>query len=516
MLKETAQGIPYLTLREGTDQGVFRSAVYETEAWNDLVASWNADTPKGSSVEVQVRARIPAYGGEWTDPISWGEWSPWIKRSCPDQTDSHPRKNGEKGGWAHAYSFHGAGDSSMNIRDGFTADAFQILCVVRREAKAPVFGRDVKAEGIQVVSPLSQESPRLYLLAVTFKNTESPLWKDPCHWEEEASFSSPEAKRAHEQTKEASSVLLSVPAISQMKRDPAYADCICSATCVTMLLDSKGEDLLPEEVVMGNYDYGFGGNGNWSFSAAIAGAFGYRSFVHYGSFQSLRRELDQGNGCTLSVRYSKEKDGKYPFLENAPCNTGGHLINIVGYRLDPASGEYIYYANDPAAEGDDQVLHRVYQESQLSAAWSRRAMYLVHEKVEGAGGFAHTRREGKLEEVRSTWKDGERAEEGVVDAEKDALSQGTFRLRLNDGEELVLPQDFREKPRANYGMHGSIFYTVENRSYDLPAGVKRVTANDKAHYEHIEITESGGLRLPKEADTVYVITNSGDSYRFYK
>lgn len=39
-----------------------------------------------------------------------------------------------------------------------------------------------------------------------------------------------------------------------------------------MLMNRWGEDLLPEEVAHANYDYTYAGNGNWSFTTAIAAA----------------------------------------------------------------------------------------------------------------------------------------------------------------------------------------------------------------------------------------------------
>ena len=67
-----------LILTENTDSAVLRmespgeafylSQVFETEKpFNDLIASWNAETPEGSFVEIFGRVWIPEYDG-WTDP----------------------------------------------------------------------------------------------------------------------------------------------------------------------------------------------------------------------------------------------------------------------------------------------------------------------------------------------------------------------------------------------------------------------------------------------------------------
>ena len=109
-------------------EAVFLSPVFETaKPFNDLVASWNTETPCGTWAEVWGRVYLPDYDGwtdrdgtthdGWTDWITWGRWSTHIARSCPDCQDTHPRKDSEENnGWAYAYSKPGYGDSSLNTR----------------------------------------------------------------------------------------------------------------------------------------------------------------------------------------------------------------------------------------------------------------------------------------------------------------------------------------------------------------------------------------------------------------
>ena len=353
-------------------EGVFLTPVIQTEKpFNDLVASWNTETPLGTEVEILGRVYLPEYDGwtdrenrtydGWTDWITWGVWSTHIARACPECEDSHPRKDSEeRNGWAFAYSKPGYGDSSLNVRGSFTASAFQLKAVLRAK------------EGCDGL-------PSLRLLAATWKNTNSETWQDECSYPEEP-------------VQAAESVLLNTPAISQMVRDPAFAHVICSATCATMLMDGQGADLLPEDVTLLNYDYGFGGNGNWSFTCAAAGAYGYESYVSYSSFSALRQELTKGFGVALSVKYSNKEDDDQPYLENAPCHTNGHLITIVGYYYSKQLEEYVYCANDPAADSDGAVAHREYRQSQLDKCWYRRAAYFIHKKEAGAG--RHDARKG--------------------------------------------------------------------------------------------------------------------------
>lgn len=439
-------------------EGVFLTPVIQTEKpFNDLVASWNTETPLGTEVEILGRVYLPEYDGwtdrenrtydGWTDWITWGAWSTHIARACPECEDSHPRKDSEeRNGWAFAYSKPGYGDSSLNVRGSFTASAFQLKAVLRAK------------EGCDGL-------PSLRLLAATWKNTNSETWQDECSYPEEP-------------VQAAESVLLNTPAISQMVRDPAFAHVICSATCATMLMDGQGADLLPEDVTLLNYDYGFGGNGNWSFTCAAAGAYGYESYVSYSSFSALRQELTKGFGVALSVKYSNKEDDDQPYLENAPCHTNGHLITIVGYYYSKQLEEYVYCANDPAADSDGAVAHREYRQSQLDKCWYRRAAYFIHKKEAGAGLFVRDYISAVMMPVKE--------------------QPGVWALVADDSL-LQIPADFQENKRASFGQHGTICYYAEDELTDIPDTCRRVTANHVFRYEGIGVTPEGYLTFEEEA-----------------
>lgn len=439
-------------------EGVFLTPVIQTEKpFNDLVASWNTETPLGTEVEILGRVYLPEYDGwtdrenrtydGWTDWITWGAWSTHIARACPECEDSHPRKDSEeRNGWAFAYSKPGYGDSSLNVRGSFTASAFQLKAVLRAK------------EGCDGL-------PSLRLLAATWKNTNSETWQDECSYPEEP-------------VQAAESVLLNTPAISQMVRDPAFAHVICSATCATMLMDGQGADLLPEDVTLLNYDYGFGGNGNWSFTCAAAGAYGYESYVSYSSFSALRQELTKGFGVALSVKYSNKEDDDQPYLENAPCHTNGHLITIVGYYYSKQLEEYVYCANDPAADSDGAVAHREYRQSQLDKCWYRRAAYFIHKKEAGAGLFVRDYVSAVMMPVKE--------------------QPGVWALVADDSL-LQIPADFQENKRASFGQHGTICYYAEDELTDIPDTCRRVTANHVFRYDGIGVTPEGYLTFEEEA-----------------
>ena len=437
-------------------ESVYVSPVFHTgEAFNDLVASWNTCTPEGTECEVYGRVHIRAYDGlplpdgsrgdGWTDWISWGRWSPFIRRSCPRCVDSHPLPSDpDTIGWAYANSFDGAGDSSLNTRFGIEADSFQLKAVLRKESFAV-------------------EDPRIFLLSATWKNTAKGSWPQDCSYPEETVAEKP-------------SVLLSnVPAISQMRRDPSYSHVICSATCAAMAMNGLGADLLPEDVALLNYDYGFGGNGNWSFTCAAIAAYGFESYVSYASFEGLRQELCKGNAVCLSVKYTNRPDDtSLPYLENAPCRTNGHLICAVGYAYKEAVGERVYYVLDPAARSDPETGPLEYRESQLDKAWYRRACYITH-AIPGFSAGSSPRRCATAVLV----KEGE---------------YGLFRLEGECGFPAPRP-GFTEDRFEPFGSHGTICWFDQNDDPTRDVGSAICTANHPFHYDGYRLCDDGSLRI---------------------
>ena len=70
-----------VTLADPAEEGELISGVYDCPAFTNLVASWNADTPDDSSIEITARGRI-SETGEWSQWLSWGVWGIGIARGC--------------------------------------------------------------------------------------------------------------------------------------------------------------------------------------------------------------------------------------------------------------------------------------------------------------------------------------------------------------------------------------------------------------------------------------------------
>lgn len=327
---ETSDGA--LRLAAGGTDGEYVSQIFEVEPFEYLVASWNAEVPEGTYVEVMARAYVDMKK-EWTEWLSWGKWTRDItmRRSANTETEL-------AGVDTDVFTVYGS--------NGETASLVQLRVLLHSDDPA--------------VTPVLEQ------VAATYKNTLEGQAIQPS-----LAYSLYDGQLPEK-------VEPTCPAISQMVRESSIGSVICSATTICTILNAHGEDLLPEQVALLCYDSAYDGFGNWAFSVATAGSFGYDAYVQYGDFDLLRNELANGNPVGLSVRYSSSPSGSYPYLENgAASNTAGHLITITGYET--IDGVEYFYSSDAAAGTDAGCLRR-YRADQLDAAWSGRVAYIVHEK----------------------------------------------------------------------------------------------------------------------------------------
>lgn len=435
-----------LVLTEGQEQGVWTSPEITVPAFEYLVATWGADTPADSWVSVDARAYVPMHN-DWSDWMTWGKWGTGVQRTSMSKTSSLAEMDT---------------DTLIILgSDGETADRIQLRVTLHSSSDG--------------------QSPAFRQVSCTMKNTLDgqaiPVY-------------SPHAGEALPDE-----VLLDTPCYSQMVRDPAIANIMCSPTSMTMMLNDRGQTLFPEETALWEYDFGYNGFGNWSFTSAIAGSFGYSSYAQYGDLDFVRHELAAGRSVALSVQYSSQSGGSYPFLENgAANNTGGHLICIVGYGSE--GGRDYFWSNDAAATGDVNCVRRKYWADQLDVCWTSRIVYAVSSQPEAGAGFASP--------VRQT---GE-----MVPAEL----EGQYILKVN-GEELSLGDSFANMT-SNFGS-GSAFLILDSAAAaDLPEGVKTTEANRETLY--LRATSSGQINFNSstrtayagKTGTVYVVKNDGTSY----
>ncbi len=437
-----------LRLEEGAASGTYTSDVIGVEPFEYLVASWNADVPKGAKLEVFVRAYVDMHA-DWTSWMSWGTWSASITRGSKDSED--------------ALAFMDVDTLTISGSEGESASLVQMKAVLTAAEDG--------------------ESPVLRQLACTYKNTLEGQAITPAYYGEEIELPA--------------SVRLDTPAYSQMIREASIASLMCSATTISVLLNDRGEDVMPEEIALINYDKTYDGFGNWSYSVAAAGSFGYDAYCQYGDFDLLRQELAHGYSVGISVKYSDTQNGSYPYLENAPLSTAGHLITITGYET--IDGVDYFYSSDSAAGADMECVRR-YRADQLDACWSGRLMYVVHEK-EDAAALRPARVAAQLEAVTA---------EGVENA---------YALVV-DGEKVLLDNSFKGKTLRSDGGGMVLCYVEEAKAPMTAEGAKVTTANKRILYTvsakngFIVINPSSVLRDIEGSATVHVLVlmNDGVTY----
>jgi hypothetical protein len=322
----------------------------------ELIPSWNARTPGGSFVRVEVRGRTASTTSSWDTVAEWARGDhAFTRRSGESQTDDLGRV---------AY------DTWIT---GGVAE-WQVRVTLLRKAGG---GKKPK---LLAVSGMASRLP-----AVSSVRT-----------------SAPGARKGA-----ALGTVLDVPRYSQMvhrKTYPQYGgggQAWCSPTSTTMLLGyyqslppasdyawvrQDHPDRVVPHLARSTYDARFGGTGNWSFNTAYAATLTKKAFVtRLRSLREAERFIAAGVPLVASVTFSSGQ------LSGAPISsTNGHLLVIVGFTK---SGDVV--VNDPAASSRDGV-RRTYNRGQFENAWLSR--YQSGSSLRGSGGIVYVvqKQGGKL------------------------------------------------------------------------------------------------------------------------
>jgi len=282
--------------------------------WDELIVSWNAEMPSGTSLQVEARATYPDRMTEW---FNLGTWSA--------DPSKHPRA-----------SVKGQNDSDGDVDT-------DTLVLKQPAEQLQVRVTKVGAQGRQ---------PKLKFLSLSLLDshaTPAPLPPNQKAWGK----------------------LIDVLERSQM----AYAngDKICSPTTVSMLLsywsrqlDRPGLDCDVPEVVKGVYDTTWGGTGNWVFNTAYAGSFRWmRAYTtRLSDVSELEDLIARGIPVGLSLCYNR--------LRGKSREPSGHLVVCVGFTPD---GNVII--NDPGTSKNvRKVFPRANLID--AWAYSKNTVYLVY------------------------------------------------------------------------------------------------------------------------------------------
>ncbi len=349
----TAVGNGAIAVVSKAGQGTYTSPVYRTAPFEYMILSWNADTPKGSYVEIQGRVYAQSPNGpKWSEWLSWGNWS---STAFIDQ-ERRPAMAGSAIRAKADDPVARVATDELYVKGtmGETADLFQYRLILHKAGEQA-----------------SEPSPKVTLVACTIRNS----LKDqsiPVVIPDNA----PDLAKLEKD--------LNVPTYSQQTRYMKIASSICSPTSVAMALGYHGVDISPDETAWGVNDYVGDMFGNWAFNVAYAATHGMQAYVAYGvvapdvdPWYPVKTEIVNGNPVVVSVKYRTPgyKGRTEPEVEGVPINyTAGHLVLVRGFTW--RDGREYVIVNDSAAGTNDEV-RRMYPADQFYKAWISKVMYVI-------------------------------------------------------------------------------------------------------------------------------------------
>lgn len=300
--------------------GRYISPIITSSPFSELIMSWNADTPIGTSVAIEAQVQVD---DNWSPWFSWGLWNTWGR----------------------------AGSSKIETKNAIAKMDIDTLIINKGSVATALRYR------VSLYSNQANVTPTVKLLAASV-NGRSII---------------PSASR------EKTDIVLDVPQYAQRGRDPSIAGKICSPISITMLLNYYGISVMPEEMAWNVVDNSQDrvAFGNWPFNCAYAATFGLKAYVaYYSSLDDIRRDLMEGRPIAASVMYknSEKVPEDLPILHNAPVEaTDGHLVVVRG--LVQKDGKEYVVVNDPAAENIAAV-KRLYLAEEFEKAWTK-VVYVI-------------------------------------------------------------------------------------------------------------------------------------------
>ncbi|NBE82669.1 peptidase C39 family protein [Micromonospora rubida] len=349
---------------EFTDEHSGTTATWEYATWTsprtrigfdatELVASWNADTPAGTWIQVELQGTY-----------NTGSQTPWYVMSrwaSGDQDIKRATLDGQGDPWSSVWT------------DTFSID----------DAEAGVLLRSYQLRVGLYRKPGQAASPQVRMVGAMSSNVPDRFTVAPSRggiaWGTE----------------------LAVPARSQMIHSGNYPEwggggqVWCSPTSTTMVLEyyrklPSAQDMswitpgyVDPQVAHAarmTWDYEYEGAGNWPFNTAYAGSFsGIDARVtRLHSLDEVERFIKAGIPVITSQSFLATE------LDGSNYGTSGHLFVVVGFTAD---GDVI--VNDPASSTNAEV-RNVYKREQFEQIWQRTKRYRADGTVTGgSGGIAY-------------------------------------------------------------------------------------------------------------------------------
>ena len=323
------------------DYGTWTSPVYSLSfPFNELVSSWNAQTPVGTWIQSEVRPLIQDGNG-----VHWAKWY-ILGRWTYSDSDFHRTSVGHQGD----------ADGYVAIDTFFTKDhpalAYQLRLTLLRRV------------GLDATPTVTRYSA----IASNLTNQKNTFPSRTTMDGQTIDLGTPNP--------------LAFPSYSQELHHGEYpqfdsgGEAWCSPTSTAMVVRHFGYappagdyqyvysdypdviDPVVDFTARMVYDYHYQGAGNWPFNTAYAAAQGLTADVtQLHNLREAEAFIKDGIPLVASVAWNSNK------LETAIKSTNGHLLVIGGFT---GNGDVIAY--DPASTGDTTVRH-IYDREQFERAW---------------------------------------------------------------------------------------------------------------------------------------------------
>ena len=326
---------------------------YDTRVWEspvvesafparELVPSWNARTPAGTWISVEVRVHDDGGWSSWLVLARWCELDPAAGGAITRTTVSGQRSGAVRVNVDTVIAADGLSFSSWQLRitaASATPGGWPTITLAGAmvSAFAPVTAGSSPGPGLGVELPVRPLSQRRHVDSFPHWDNGGQSW--------------------------------------------------CSATSTAMVLDhwevaptatetawvGHGADPEVVHVVRQVFDRDYGGAGNWAFNAAYAGTRGMRAHVtRLRDLTEAEAFIATGIPLVVAVTFTRDE------LPGAGYDTKGHLLTIVGFTAD---GDVI--SNDPNSHevpSNDEV-RVVFARDQFERVWSARRgglTYVIH------------------------------------------------------------------------------------------------------------------------------------------
>lgn len=351
-MEGTRVGKGRLKFKRSTGKRRYGGQRYDKVAWTspwvrprhsftELIASWEAHTPRDSWIEVRVRGRDGA-----------GRRSSWDVLARWTAGDRHLRRR--------------TAGRQADDRASVNVDTWQVSGQLRSYQLR--------------VSMMRRSGTRARPNIDTLGAVASKLPADTMR------TSKPGPARGK---------VLRVPRYSQMIHRGDYpkwdggGEAWCSPTSTSMVLGYYGALPGPRAyrwVPRGHpepwvdfaarrtFDYSYDGTGNWPFNTAYAARRVGKAFVtRLRSLREAERFIAAGIPLVISISFDRGE------LDGAPISaSNGHLLVVSGFRRN---GDVV--VNDPAGR-TDRAIRRTYDRGQLERAWLQASgglTYVIHDKA---------------------------------------------------------------------------------------------------------------------------------------